>query len=102
MVTRFEPWRGFAISSVCGILTALAIASGMLAQSQRPPAPDQPVETVVTDPLGSSFPLPWKWIDDGHAAALKAKKPLRFTQQTPPICLSRWPLRGTGYPLLYG
>lgn len=79
MVTRFEPWRGFLISSVCGILTTLAILPMTPAQAQRSPAPDQPVETVVADPL----PLPWKWIDDGHAAAVKAKKPLRFTQQTP-------------------
>ncbi|BAY51996.1 hypothetical protein NIES2134_104040 [Thermostichus vulcanus NIES-2134] len=83
MVTRFEPWRGFLISSVCGILTTLAIAPVMVAQSQGPPAPDQPVETVVADPLQSSFPLPWKWIEDGHAAAVKAKKSLHFTQQTP-------------------
>ncbi|HIK34651.1 MULTISPECIES: hypothetical protein [unclassified Thermosynechococcus] len=83
MVTRCAAWRGFLISSVCGILTALAIAPVTLAQSQRSPAPDQPLETVVVDPLQSPFPLPWKWIDDGHAAALKAKKSLRFTQQTP-------------------
>lgn len=48
MVTRFAPWRGFLISSVCGILTALAIAPVTPAQAQRPSAPDQPVETVVT------------------------------------------------------
>ncbi|MFN4279056.1 hypothetical protein [Thermosynechococcus sp.] len=83
MVTRFEPWRGFLTSSVCGMLTALAIAPMTPAQAQRSPTPDQPVETVVTDPLQSPFPLPWKWIDDGHTAALKAKKSLRFTQQTP-------------------
>lgn len=83
MVTRFESWRGLLLSSVCGILATLAIFPMTPAQAQRSPAPDQPVETVVADPLQSPFPLPWQWIEDGHAAVVKAKKSLRFTQQTP-------------------
>jgi|GEM_PF-3293578 len=82
MVTRFEQWRGILTSSLCALLTTVAVAPLTLAQPQVVPRQDQPLQAVPTDPLQSPFPLPWAWIEQGHAAALKANAPRTYTQQT--------------------
>lgn len=85
MVTRFGQWRGVLTSSLYALLTAVATGPLTLAQPQVPlPIKEQALQTVpvATDPLQSPFPLPWAWIEQGHQAAVRAKKPLLYRQQT--------------------
>lgn len=80
MVSRFAAWQLVLTSFLGGIGMAGMVALGTIAQSPRTPLPDQPVEIPVETPEQRSSL--WQWIEQSHAAAVRAKKPLRFSQKT--------------------